>query len=120
MKKILQAEEAAELTIAVFALYLQPIQLSWWIWPIVFLAPDISMLGYFINTKIGAMSYNLIHHKLFSIAVLAAGYFGHNDLVLLTGLLLFAHTCFDRLMGYGLKYPDSFNNTHLGKIGKAR
>ncbi len=120
MKKILLAEEAAELATAVFALYMQPIHLSWWLWPIVFLAPDISMLGYFINTKIGAISYNLFHHKLFAIAVLVAGYFGSNDITLLMGLLLFAHACFDKLMGYGLKYPDSFNNTHLGKIGKAK
>ncbi|MBI2283378.1 MAG: DUF4260 family protein [Bacteroidetes bacterium] len=38
---------------------------------------------------------------------------------LLTGPLLYAHSSFDRVMGYGLKYRDSFNNKHLGRTGKA-
>ena len=42
----------------------------------------------------------------------------HHDTMLLVGILLFAHSCFDRVWGYGLKYTDSFQHTHLGKIGK--
>ncbi len=118
MKKILQAEEAAQLAIAIFGLYLQPVSISWWIWPFLFLSPDISMLGYLVDTKLGAVLYNLFHHKLIAIGILAAGYLLHNDILAFSGLLLFAHACFDRLFGYGLKYPDSFHNTHLGWMGK--
>ena len=119
MKKILLAEEAAELALGIFALYVQPISISWWIWPFLFLSPDISMLGYLLNTKVGAIAYNLFHHKLTALLLAGIGFFFHQDVLFFIGTLLFAHSCFDRMMGYGLKYTDSFNNTHLGKIGKA-
>lgn len=85
-----------------------------------FLSPDISMFGYLINTKTGAFCYNFVHHKSTGIALLVAGYFLHNDISTFIGILLFAHSCFDRVFGYGLKYNDSFNHTHLGMIGKAK
>lgn len=120
MKKILLAEEVAQLAIAILALSLQPIQFNWLLWPLFFLLPDISMLGYLVNPKTGAFSYNLLHHKGIALVILVLGYFIHNDALLLAGLLLLAHSCFDRVMGYGLKYSDSFHNTHLGRIDKTR
>ena len=117
MKKILQAEEAAQLTIGILGLYLQPLHFSWWLWILLFLLPDISMLGYLIDTKIGAYAYNLLHHKLTAVIVFLAGYLFHNDIPQFIGILLFAHSCFDRVFGYGLKYTDDFKHTHLGMIG---
>ena len=38
---------------------------------------------------------------------------------MLGGLILFGHSSMDRILGYGLKYPDSFEHTHLGMIGKS-
>ncbi len=117
MKKLLQAEELAQLAIGILGLYLQPLHFSWWLWVILFLAPDISMLGYLANTAIGAYAYNLIHHKLTGVWVLIAGYLLHDDIAVFIGILLFAHSCFDRVFGYGLKYTDDFKHTHLGMIG---
>ena len=117
MKKILQAEEIAQLAIGIIGLYLQPLHFSWWLWPLLFLSPDISMLGYLVNTKIGAYIYNLFHHKLTAVIVLIIGYVLHNDLTQFIGILLFAHSCFDRVFGYGLKYTDDFKHTHLGMVG---
>ena len=119
MKKLFQLEEVAQLIIGVVCLSIQPLQFSWWIWPLLFLSPDISMLGYLINPKIGGVICNLFHHKLGSLLILLVGYFIHNDITEFIGILLFAHSSFDRVMGYGLKYSDSFNYTHLGMIGKA-
>ncbi|MCA6454062.1 MAG: DUF4260 domain-containing protein [Chitinophagaceae bacterium] len=119
MKKTLQREELAQLLIAMVALSQQPISFSWWTWPLLFLSPDISMLGYLINPRAGALCYNLFHHKGIALVVLFLGHLMHSDMFLLAGMLLYAHACFDRAMGYGLKYQDSFNNTHLGRIGKA-
>ena len=76
------------------------------------------MIGYAVNTKTGAVMYNLFHHKGIAIMIAAIGYFLQNEVVIVIGILLFAHSCFDRMLGYGLKYPDSFQNTHLGRIGK--
>lgn len=120
MKKIVQAEEIAQLAIAVAGLTMQPLHFSWWLWILLFLSPDISMLGYLVNTKVGAFSYNLFHHKLTAVLIIAAGYATHNNITLFTGILLFAHSCFDRVLGYGLKYSDGFKHTHLGMIGNKK
>ena len=116
MKQVLQLEELAQTVMGIAALYYQPLHFSWWLWPILFLSPDISMLGYIINTKIGAFTYNLFHHKGVAIVIAAAGFFLSNPAAVFIGLLLFAHSAFDRMMGYGLKYEDGFKHTHLGRL----
>jgi hypothetical protein len=118
MKYLIQIEELALFAIAVFGCYLQPLQFSWWVWIILFLLPDLGLLGYLINPEIGAITYNLLHHRFIGIAVLAFGYFTNNPYLILTGLILFGHSSFDRIVGYGLKFPDDFKHTHLGWIGK--
>lgn len=120
MKYIIQLEELALFAIAVFGCYLQALQFSWWIWIILFLLPDLGMLGYLVNPKVGAISYNLLHHRFIGIAVLAFGYFAMNPYLILAGLILFGHSSFDRILGYGLKFPDDFKHTHLGWIGKLK
>jgi hypothetical protein len=119
MKNILKAEEAAQFAIAIFAISYLPIHFGWWLWPLLFLAPDLSAMGYLINNKVGAATYNLVHHKGVAAVVLAAGLLLSNPVIVVAGLLLWAHSSFDRMLGYGLKYPDAFKNTHLGTIGKA-
>ena len=74
------------------------------------------MLGYLINLKVGAFVYNLFHHKGIALVIAATGYFSHNDITTAIGILLFAHASFDRIWGYGLKYEDSFKNTHLNAL----
>ncbi|MCW3093796.1 MAG: hypothetical protein JWP81_4865 [Ferruginibacter sp.] len=118
MKYILQIEEAAMTVLGIYFLTIYNLHLSTWIWLLLFFSPDISMLGYLINPKAGAISYNVFHHKAIAIAIAAAGYFMHVEVLLSTGILLFAHSSFDRMMGYGLKYYSSFNDTHLGKLKK--
>jgi len=116
MKKILLLEEAAQTALAVYGLYTLHTGIDWWLWPIVFLSPDISMLGYLINTTTGAYSYNLFHHKMVAVVFILAGFAGGNAIVLFVGYLLYGHASFDRMMGYGLKYADSFKHTHLGML----
>jgi hypothetical protein len=118
MKTILKLEELAITAIAVYFLSYYSLGLSVWIWAILFFSPDISMLGYLANTKLGAVCYNLFHHRGIAIIVAVTGYYLSNELLVAIGILLFAHASFDRIIGYGLKYADSFKNTHLGSIGK--
>ncbi len=120
MKTMLSLEEAAQLFLAIAGLYFQSIHIAWWLWPVLFLSPDISMLGYLISPRIGAWLYNIAHHKAIAVVCIAIGWRLSLAPLLLTGLLLFAHSSFDRMMGYGLKYEDSFEHTHLGMIGKAK
>jgi len=116
MKTILKSEEAAMTAIGIYGLTIYNLHLPFWIWIILFFTPDIGMLGYLVNTKVGAVVYNLFHHKGIAIALAATGYYFHHDALISVGILLFAHSSFDRMLGYGLKYENSFKNTHLGSL----
>jgi hypothetical protein len=117
MKTILRIEEAAMLGLAIYLNSFLPFA-GWvfWAW---FLAPDLGMLGYLINTRVGAFTYNILHHKGIALAFYFGGFFLVIHELTLAGVVLFGHSSFDRIVGYGLKYSDNFKNTHLGWIGKA-
>jgi len=74
------------------------------------------MMGYLINPKVGAITYNLFHHKALALAIYVFGVYLSNQMLTLSGVILFGHASMDRIFGYGLKYYDSFHNTHLGKL----
>jgi ABC-type nitrate/sulfonate/bicarbonate transport system permease component len=120
MGKIIKTEEAAQMLAGLAGLYFLHLSVSWWLWIPLFFLPDISMLGYLAGTKVGAFTYNLFHHKGVAIIVAAIGLYLANNIIIAIGILLFAHSSFDRMFGYGLKYPDSFQHTHLGMIGKKK
>ena len=116
MKATLKLEEFA---LFVFGIVLfSKTSYAWWVFPALLLAPDIGMLGYFINSKVGALTYNLFHHKGIAVGFLIFGLFFELQWATLIGIILFSHSAFDRMLGYGLKYSDGFKNTHLGHIGK--
>ena len=116
MKNSLKTEELAQFILGI-VLFSQ-LDYAWWWFATLLLTPDIGVLGYLINSKTGAFIYNVFHHKAIAIAVGITGFYLDNSLLILIGVILFSHASFDRIFGYGLKYPDSFKNTHLGKIGK--
>ncbi|WP_293904142.1 DUF4260 domain-containing protein [Phenylobacterium sp.] len=91
---------------------------SWWLFAGLFLVPDLSMLGYLVNRRIGAAAYNFGHTYLSPAALAAAGFAAHAPTTYLWALIWAAHISFDRLVGYGLKYPQAFGATHLGHVGK--
>ncbi len=76
------------------------------------------MLGYPVSTRIGAFTYNLFHHRRLALAIMATGFFMHMDVLITGGLLLVAHSSFDRMLGYGLKFTDDFKHTSLGWMEK--
>ncbi len=115
---ILQAEEAAITAVAIYFLSKHSLGLSFWLWIPLFLSPDISMMGYLFNNRVGAFTYNLFHHRALSLLIATAGFLLHQELTITIGILLFAHSSFDRMLGFGLKYNDSFNHTSLGWTGK--
>ena len=90
--------------------------LSWWTFGLLFLVPDISMLGYLRNARVGAIIYNLAHSYFMPIGVLALSWFAHVEWALPVGLIWGAHIAFDRALGFGLKYPTGFKNTDLGRL----
>lgn len=82
------------------------------------LAVDLSMAGYLLGPRPGAIAYNLAHNQATALLVLGAGALLASAPVLLAGSVLLAHAGMDRLAGYGLKYATSFHDTHLGRIGR--
>jgi hypothetical protein len=89
---------------------------SWWMFLVLLLLPDISMLGYLVNPRVGAALYNLVHSYFLWLLLLALGYLLHQPVLVLVSVLCLSHNGLDRMLGYGLKYPSSFKHTHLGNL----
>lgn len=90
----------------------------WWLYVVLFLAPDLSFAGYLAGPKIGAWAYNAMHSTILPLGLLTVGFGFAPPLVLSLALIWLAHIGFDRVLGYGLKYERGFGFTHLGRIGK--
>lgn len=90
----------------------------WWLFLVLILLPDLSMLGYLAGPRSGAMLYNVVHHEGVGIGIYLLGVWMNSSTFALIGVILFAHSAMDRIFGYGLKYPDAFQHTHLGWIGQ--
>lgn len=114
MKLTLKLEELAMLGLGVFAF--NQLDFAWWWFLVLILTPDIGMFGYLVNSKIGALVYNIFHHKGLAILIYFSGIYLANDVVQLIGIILFSHAALDRFFGYGLKYASSFKDTHLGSL----
>lgn len=90
-----------------------------WLWVVLALAPDLSMVGYLLGPRPGAALYNCAH--IYAGGALLAGVghaFGLSAVWTDLGLIWMAHVGFDRALGYGLKEPSAFNDTQLGRIGR--
>jgi hypothetical protein len=111
---LLRAEEAILLLLTLFAY--QRLNYSWLLFAILFLTPDLFMLGYLANVRLGAAIYNLAHTLTLPLALLFISYTRHWQLAPAIALIWTAHIAFDRLLGYGLKYPTHFKDTHLRHI----
>jgi hypothetical protein len=90
---------------------------SWLVFAVLFLTPDLSFAGYIGGPRFGAALYNVVH-SFVGPMILAAALLGAGAAPTLA-LVWAAHIGFDRAMGYGLKYPSAFGDTHLGRIGRA-
>jgi hypothetical protein len=89
---------------------------SWWLFVALFLTPDLSMLGYVRNAATGSIIYNAAHTYFFPAALAGVALYAGNGLLLALALIWIAHIGFDRVLGYGLKYPTGFKDTHLQRV----
>jgi hypothetical protein len=89
---------------------------NWVLLVVLILAPDLSMLGYLINVRVGAALYNFVHTFLLPGALFALGYALSAPLAMQIALIWFAHIGMDRMLGFGLKYPTEFKDTHLQRV----
>jgi hypothetical protein len=108
---LLKLEEAT-LLIASILLY-NHLHFSWLLFAILFLTPDLFMLGYLANPRLGSALYNLGHTLFVPLTLFGTAYLTHRQLLLAIATIWISHIAFDRLLGYGLKYPTHFKDTHL-------
>lgn len=80
------------------------------------LAPDVSFVGYLAGPRVGAASYNAAHTTVWPIALGATGVLVDSNTLAQAALIWLAHVGVDRLLGYGLKYPTAFKDTHLQRV----
>ena len=91
---------------------------SWWVYAVLFFAPDLSFAGYLAGPKVGAVVYNIAHSYMGPMGLMTTGFTISEPLVLSVAMIWLAHIGIDRALGYGLKYQAGFAFTHLGRIGK--
>ena len=84
------------------------------------LLPDISAAGYLAGPRIGAFTYNVAHNWVPGVLTLGVGAWLASPVILLVAAILIAHVGMDRAAGYGLKLPTSFQDTHLGRMGRSK
>ncbi|TPI36385.1 DUF4260 family protein [Mesorhizobium sp. B3-1-6] len=93
---------------------------SWWLFALLILAPDLSMLGYLAGPGVGAVLYNALHILIAPLVLLLAGALLAGPIMTAVALIWIAHVAIDSALGYGLKLPTGFQDTHLGRIGRER
>ncbi len=114
VKRILQLEGVVFFLISLYLFHLR--DQSWLIFILLLFTPDISMIGYLRNKKIGAIIYNLGHNYILAIAFVILGNVTPNGWMVTYGIILFAHVSLDRALGFGLKYPGDFKDTHIQRV----
>jgi hypothetical protein len=113
-------ERAENLAIAVAVVVVfVHLHFSWWWLPALFLAFDASMAGYLVDNRVGAVCYNLVHAYAVPAVLLLSYVVSGSRWCAFAGLLWAFHIAGDRVLGYGLKFASSFQDTHLGRIGKS-
>ena len=88
----------------------------WWLYPVIVFVPDIFMIGYFANKKMGAYLYNLGHSYLAPSLLILLAWNMDSKATFAIGIIWLGHIGFDHIWGYGLKYDSSFKDTHLGNF----
>jgi Domain of unknown function (DUF4260) len=113
-RALLHAEGAA-VAAAAIAVYFYA-HYPWWLLLVLALAPDVSLAGFAGGTRIGAATYDAAHSYVLPIVLAVAGVVTETDLAAQIALIWLAHIGVDRAIGYGLKYPSGFKETHLQRV----
>jgi len=101
--------------VAALALYVHE-GYSWLLFAVLVLVPDLSMLGFLAGPRVGAVTYNAAHTTVAPLLLGAVGVILPSETATAVALIWLLHIGFDRAVGYGLKYPSSFKDTHLNRV----
>jgi hypothetical protein len=107
--------EGLAVAVAAVVLYFHE-DFGWVVFVALILAPDLSFAGYAFGPRVGAIAYDLLHTEIFPVALGALGVVADSGTATKIALIWLAHIGADRLLGYGLKYPTAFKDTHLSRV----
>lgn len=110
---LLRIEGAFDLALSL--IFFQAIQGNWLLFILLLLVPDLAMLGYLRGARLGTVCYNLVHTLVGPFLIVAYAYLTKSLWLLPYALIWTAHIGLDRMLGFGLKYPTRFADTHLRK-----
>jgi hypothetical protein len=74
------------------------------------------MVGYLAGSSIGAAAYDAAHTYSLPVVLATVGLIADAETAVQLGLIWFTHIGVDRAIGYGLKYPSGFKDTHLQRV----
>lgn len=89
---------------------------SWIVFILLLFVFDVSMIGYVFNEKVGSYVYNTIHSYMLPVILILVTMHSSNHILWMIGLIWMAHIGMDRMLGFGLKYPSSFQDSHFQKL----
>ena len=115
LPRVLLRVEGIALFISAVVLYFHA-DYPWWLFLVLALAPDLSMIGYLAGPRTGAAAYDAAHTTLLPIALGLVGVLTESEVAIQLALIWFAHIGADRALGYGLKYPTRFQDSHLQRV----
>lgn len=88
---------------------------NWLLFVILLLVPDLSLLGYLTehNERFAAVFYNLVHSYAAPIVVALVAWKLHAIAGEWVATIWIAHIALDRFLGFGLKYAQAPQPTHI-------
>jgi hypothetical protein len=115
LPRLLLHAEGAAVAVAAVTLYFHE-GFDWWLLVVLALAPDLAMLGYLAGARAGAVAYDVVHTYAVPVLLATAAVIWDWDGALAVALIWVTHIGVDRAVGYGLKYPSAFQDTHLQRV----
>jgi uncharacterized protein DUF4260 len=107
--------EGLTVLVAALVLYFHA-DYGWLLVIVLFFTPDLSMAAYALGPRAGALAYDALHTEVFAIALGTTGIVANSETATKLALIWLGHIGLDRTLGYGLKYPTAFKDTHLQRV----
>lgn len=111
---LLHLEGAAVLVVATAAFF--RLGHPWWLFLLLIIAPDLSLLALAAGPRVGGLIYDMAHTMIWPIILLGVGWWLGASLAVAVALGWLAHLGMDRMVGYGLRYLDGGKESHLGRV----
>ncbi len=115
LPRLLLHGEGVAVAAAAIALYFHE-GYPWWLFVVLILAPDLSMIGFVAGPTVGTVAYDAAHTYVLPVVLATIGAIVGTEVAVQIGLIWLAHIGIDRAIGYGLKYPSAFKDTHLQRV----